>query len=82
MLAWLRHVSALREGGIVGRQKVTRKRRRCPGDRLVRLPGGRPRCRSSKQASLDRNKRRWAQRAAQLLPSVAQELVRLREARS
>ena len=78
VLAWLRHVSAEREGGIVGRQKVSRKRRECPGSRLVRLPGGRPRSRKVQQASLDRNKRRWADRAVQLLPSVAQELVQLR----
>ena len=78
VLAWLRHVSALRESSDVGRQKISRKRRSCPDSHLVRLPGGRPRDGNVQRASLDRNKRRWAVRAVQLLPLVAQELVRLR----
>ena len=78
VLAWLRHISALRESSDVGRQKISRKRRSCPDSHLVRLPGGRPRDGNVQRASLDRNKRRWAVRAVQLLPLVAQELVRLR----
>ena len=78
VLAWLRHVSAQRKGGMAGRQRLSRKRRENPEARLVRLPGGRPRSRRVRQDSADRNKRRWAHRAVQLLPLVARELVRLR----
>ena len=33
--AWLRHEAAQREGGVLGRQKVVRKRRTDPGSPLV-----------------------------------------------
>ena len=78
MLAWRRHVSALRASSDVDRQQISRKRRLRSDSQLVKLSGGRPRDANAQRASLDRNKRRWAVRAAQLLPLVAQELVRLR----